>query len=425
MRILRMGSIGPAVELLQLALNRAGFGELRQDGIFSSATDSALRRFQSAHGLTPDGVAGRDTHRALLPWYTGYIMHRVKSGDTLWTIAQMHGSSVEAIETANPGIVPERLSAGEYVTVPLPFPVVPIDISWSSALVGYCVRGLAARYPFIVTGEIGKSVMGRPLWCMSLGRGGNRVLYNASHHANEWITTALLLKFTEELARAYAAGGFIYGQSAAELLDYASLFIVPAVDPDGIDLVTGELTSGEYYEQAAAIAADYPQFAFPSGWKANIRGVDLNLQYPAGWEQAKANKAAQGIISPAPADYVGASPLSAPESRAMYDYTLSLDPALILAYHTQGEVIYWRFADFDPPGAENIGRAFAQVSGYALEDTPFASGFAGYKDWFIQSFDRPGYTIEAGRGQNPLPIGQLPGIYSANLGILTLGALVT
>ena len=101
MRILRMGSIGPAVELLQLALNRAGFGELRQDGIFSSATDSALRRFQSAHGLTPDGVAGRDTHRALLPWYTGYIMHRVKSGDTLWTIAQMHGSSVEAIEIAN------------------------------------------------------------------------------------------------------------------------------------------------------------------------------------------------------------------------------------------------------------------------------------------------------------------------------------
>ena len=153
MRILRMGSIGPAVELLQLALNRAGFGELRQDGIFSSATDNALRRCQSVHGLTPDGVAGRDTHRALLPWYTGYIMHRVKSGDTLWTIAQVHGSSVDAIETANPGIVPERLSAGEYVTVPLPFPVVPVDISWSSALVGYCVRGLAARYPQAADGK--------------------------------------------------------------------------------------------------------------------------------------------------------------------------------------------------------------------------------------------------------------------------------
>ena len=287
------------------------------------------------------------------------------------------------------------------------------------------MRGLAARYPFITTGEIGKSVMGRPLWSLTLGHGDNRVMYSAAHHANEWITLPVLLKFTEELAKAYASGGFIYGQSAAELLDYASLFIIPAVDPDGIDLVTGELTSGEYYDTAVSIASGYPQFPFPSGWKANIRGIDLNLQYPAGWEQARENKAALGITSPAPADFVGASPLSAPESRAMYDYTLSVDPALILAYHTQGEVIYWRFTDYEPAGAYEIGRAFSQLSGYALEDTPFVSGFAGYKDWFIQNYDRPGYTIEAGLGENPLPLSQFDRIYEANLPILTLGSLVT
>ena len=425
MRILRMGSIGPAVELLQLALNRAGFGELRQDGIFSSATDNALRRFQSVHGLTPDGVAGRDTHRALLPWYTGYIMHRVKSGDTLWTIAQMHGSSVDAIETANPGIVPERLSAGEYVTVPLPFPVVPVDISWSSALVGYCVRGLAARYPFISAGDIGKSVMGRPLWRLSLGAGENRVLYNASHHANEWICTPVLMKFAEELAEAYVTGSTLFDQSAADILSYADIHLVPAVNPDGIDLVTGELQSGEFYHQAQNIAADYPRFPFPSGWKANIRGVDLNLQYPAGWEQARENKYALSIRSPAPADYVGSAPLTAPESRAMYDYTLALAPALTLALHTQGEVIYWRYLDYEPPQSRRIGEIFSEASGYTLEETPFASGFAGYKDWFIESFDRPGYTIEAGLGTNPLPTYQFPDIYERCLGILVYGALVT
>ena len=386
MRILRMGSIGPAVELLQLALNRAGFGELNRDGIFSSATDGALRRFQSVHGLTPDGVAGRDTHRALLPWYTGYIMHRVKSGDTLWTIAQMHGSSVDAIETANPGIVPERLSAGEYVTVPLPFPVVPVDISWSSALVGYCVRGLAARYPFISAGDIGKSVMGRPLWRLSLGTGENRVLYNASHHANEWICTPVLMKFAEELCQAYVTDGTLFDQRAADILSYADIHLIPA---------------------------------------ANIRGVDLNLQYPAGWEQARENKYALGIRSPAPADYVGSAPLTAPESRAMYDYTLALAPALTLALHTQGEVIYWRYLDYEPPQSRRIGEIFSEASGYTLEETPFASGFAGYKDWFIESFDRPGYTIEAGLGTNPLPTYQFPDIYERCLGILVYGALVT
>ena len=106
----------------------------------------------------------------------------------------------------------------------------------------------------------------------------------------------------------------------------------------------------------------------------------------------------------------------------MYDFTLSLSPKRTLAYHTQGEVIYWRYLDLEPKGARILGERFAALSGYALEDTPYASGFAGYKDWFIQSFDRPGYTIEAGRGVNPLPLSQFDKIYSDNLGILVSAA---
>lgn len=425
MKLLKTGSTGPSVQLLQLALNRAGYGPLVKDGIFGPATRSALMRFQANNGLDADGMAGSLTHRALLPWYTGYLVHTVRRGDTLYGLSRRYGSSVDAIELANTGIRADNLQIGTQLIVPLPFDVVPTDIDYSSALIGYCVRGLAARYPFISTGEIGKSVMGRPLWYMTLGSGENRVIYNASHHANEWITTPVLLKFTEQLAAAFADGNLIAGYRAAEILSYAQLFIVPAVNPDGIDLVTGELTSGEFYNGAVRISENYPQFPFPGGWKANIRGIDLNLQYPAGWEQARENKFAQGIRSPAPADFVGSAPLSAPESRAMYDFTLSVSPALTLSYHTQGAVIYWKYVDFEPYNSYVIARAFSQVSGYAVEETPYASGFAGYKDWFIQQFDRPGYTIEAGRGQNPLPISDFDAIYRENLGILTLGALVT
>lgn len=425
MKLLKTGSVGPSVQLLQLALNRAGYGPLDKDGIFGPATRSALMRFQANNGLDADGMAGSLTHRALLPWYTGYLVHTVRRGDTLFALARRYGTSLDAIELANPGTVPENLQIGTQLVIPLPFDVVPTDIDYSSTLIGYCVRGLAARYPFIVTGEIGKSVMGRPLWYMTLGSGENRVIYNASHHANEWITTPLVLKFTEQLAAAFASGGQVAGQQASEILSYAQLFIVPAVNPDGIDLVTGELTSGEFYNAAVRISENYPQFPFPDGWKANIRGTDLNLQYPAGWEQARENKFAQGIRSPAPADFVGNAPLTAPESRAMYDFTLSVSPALTLSYHTQGAVIYWKFADYEPPNSYAIAQAFSQVSGYAVEETPYASGFAGYKDWFIQDFNRPGYTIEAGRGVNPLPISLFDAIYRENLGILTLGALVT
>ena len=96
---------------------------------------------------------------------------------------------------------------------------------------------------------------------------------------------------------------------------------------------------------------------------------------------------------------------------------------MVLAYHTQGQLIYWNFDDIEVSGALALGREFARLSGYSLENTPYASGFAGYKDWFIKAFRRPGFTIEAGLGENPLPLEQFDTIYANNLGILTTAAL--
>ena len=425
MKILKYGSRGPGVELLQLALNRAGFGPLNTDGVFGEQTKNAVLRFQASNGLSADGIVGPQTNQALTPWYTGFFSHKVRRGDTLWKITQTYGTTLNAILTANPDIKPENLQIGNNIVVPLPFDVVPTTINYSSQLIAYCVRGLNARYPFTGTGEIGRSVMGKPLLYLSFGSGENRVFYNASHHANEWITTPVLLKFFEDLCKAYVLGGNIFDQSAAEIFSYASIYIAPAVNPDGIDLVTGELTEGEFYQNAVRISKNYPAIPFPDGWKANIRGIDLNLQYPAEWEIARRNKFALGFVSPAPSDYVGSAPLVAPESRAMYDFTLALSPRLTLSYHTQGRVIYWKFLDYEPENSRQIADTFAALSGYEVEETPYASGFAGYKDWFIQDFNRPGYTIEAGLGRNPLPISDFGRIYAENLGILTYGAIVT
>ncbi len=152
--------------------------------------------------------------------------------------------------------------------------------------------------------------------------------------------------------------------------------------------------------------------------------MDLNLQFPAGWEDARSIKFEQGFTTPAPRDYVGPSPLSQPESLALYNFTLQHNFRLVLSYHTQGKEIYWQFQTYTPPESLSIGRLFSKVSGYQLTDTPYNSSFAGYKDWFIQDYRRPGFTIEAGLGANPLPISQFDEIFRDNLGILVLGLVV-
>jgi g-D-glutamyl-meso-diaminopimelate peptidase len=119
---------------------------------------------------------------------------------------------------------------------------------------------------------------------------------------------------------------------------------------------------------------------------------------------------------------VGRAPLTQLESRALLGYTEFIDPALVLAFHTQGQLIFWTFRDIEVPGAEELGQEFADLSGYTLADVPFESSFAGYKDWFIQNYRRPGYTIEAGLGTNPLPIEQFDEMYAATLPIMLKAA---
>ena len=92
-----------------------------------------------------------------------------------------------------------------------------------------------------------------------------------------------------------------------------------------------------------------------------------------------------------------------------------------MALHSQGEVIYWKYLNYEPENSKRIAEYFGRVSGYTVEQTPIASGYAGYKDWFIESYDRPGYTIEAGLGINPLPMSQFEKIYRDNIGILLGG----
>ena len=302
-------------------------------------------------------------------------------------------------------------------------PIVNTAVPITSESCDQMIQEIVAAYPFCRSELLTSTAFQRPIRTLVIGTGPRKVIYSAAHHANEWITALVLLKFAEELARAIQEGGNLGGRDARALSEAVTIYMVPMVDPDGVDLVTGAIQPGNIqYDLAQRLAQDYPAIPFPDGWKANLLGVDLNLNYPAGWLQAREIKFSQGFTRPGPRDYVGRAPLNQLETQALAGYTEVIDPDLVLAYHAQGKEIYWQFQDYEVPGARELGEQMAEASGYALAEVPFNSSFAGYKDWFIQNFRRPGYTVEVGMGQNPLPISQFDEIYRDNLPILLIAA---
>lgn len=253
------------------------------------------------------------------------------------------------------------------------------------------IRLLVSKFEFVRTAAIGESVQGRPIPAIRIGEGPFRWHFNGACHANEWITSLLLMKFAEQYAEACRHKGRIAGKPAEELLRRNTLWIVPMVNPDGVERVR----QGR------------------DDWKANARGVDLNDQFPAFWEEERSRRQAEG---PGPRDYGGPSPLSEPEASALAAWTGERDFGAVLALHTQGEEIYWNYRNMEPACSEEWVNRMARASGY--RSVYLEGSDAGYKDWFIYKFRRPGFTVEAGSGVNPLPPEQFPAIFSRVLPLL-------
>ncbi|MEA4846247.1 MAG: M14 family metallopeptidase [Clostridiaceae bacterium] len=423
METLRLGSRGPSVKLVQSLLVRIGYDPGPVDGIFGQQTREAVREFQLDNGLEPDGVVGPATWGRFERFLIGYDTYTIRPGDTFYNIARRYYTSVNAIMTANPGVDPANLRVGQIITVPYGIDVVFTDIDYTYEIMDRDIRGLKARYPFIEVGIAGKSVLGKNLYYIKLGNGPSEVFYNAAHHSLEWITAPLLMKFVENFARGYARGTNIQGYNIRELWNRGSIYIMPMVNPDGVDLVLeGLKRDNPYYSQL--LSWNNTGLPFSQVWNANIRGVDLNRNYPASWEEAKAQEPSLGVYGPGPTRYGGPSPLSEPETQTVVNFTRQHNFKLVIAYHTQGRVIYWLYKGIRPPRAYEIANIFSDITGYAVSDVPYEAAYAGYKDWFVEQYRRPGYTFEVGIGRNPISISQFDTIYRENEEVLLLAPIV-
>ncbi|ELK48838.1 M14 family metallopeptidase [Halobacillus sp. ACCC02827] len=336
--------------------------------------------------------------------------YTIQKGDTLWKLASERRISLDALALLNPGIDPSRLVIGQKLTIPVlvTYRILDGNQPYDSTILRKDIDKLLALYPYIRKNVIGQSVMGKDLVELQIGRGPKVVHWNGSFHANEWITTAVIMQFLNDYVLALTNKETIRGLDMLPYYDQITISIVPMVDPDGVDLVLNGAPEGEFGREALRINQGSNDF---TDWKANIRGVDLNNQFPAKWEVDAARKP----TAPAPRDFPGYEPLTEPETIAMAELAKDRNFEKMLALHTQGEVIFWGYEGLEPAESIAIAEEFGRVSGY--EPIRYVDSFSGYKDWFIQEFRRPGFTLELGEGVNPLPLDQFDEIYQETMGI--------
>ena len=146
MKTLRAGLRGVQVSYLQFILKKLDLYKGNIDGIFGNNTRNAVIKFQQNATIDETGIVDESTWNAL----TTYA-------------------------------------------------VVPTKTNYSYDIMMLNIQRFILKYPFLNIGTIGTSVMGKEIPYIQIGFGSNKVLYVGSTHANEWITSTLLMKFIENL----------------------------------------------------------------------------------------------------------------------------------------------------------------------------------------------------------------------------------
>ena len=264
---------------------------------------------------------------------------------------------------------------------------------------------LADTYPFVTLSYIGTSILDRAIPILHIGSGSRRVLYVGAHHGMEWITSLLLTQFLEELCQAIKAQKRVCGIYPCDLLEGYTISIIPMLNPDGVEYqIHGVAEDNPLRERLLEMNGGNEDFSF---WQANARGVDLNHNYDAGFTEYKSIEARDGI-SAGRSLYSGESPESEPETRGVANVVRTLMPYALVSLHTQGEEIY---AFPRTRKTLRCAERLAQLTGYRVSTPDGTAGYGGLSD-YSATLGIPSFTIELGKGVNPLSEDCLPDFFT-------------
>lgn len=247
--------------------------------------------------------------------------------------------------------------------------------------------------------SVGWSWEGRCIPEVILGKknAGHHILVQAGIHGREYMNSRLMIRLMEE---------YLECPGRAEVCFH----VLPMVNPDGATIAQ----EGMNGIRRGKIRQEFLKYceSFDFGlWKANARGVDINRNFDAGWEEY------EGMQKPGREGFKGTKPASEPETRAVLKAAERYTIDCCISYHSSGSLVYW---DYGSEGAvykaeKRLAEVVGRNTGYPLESTVKSCvDAAGCSDYFVRKLGIPAVTIETGKGECPLREPEFEDIYQRN-----------
>ncbi len=252
------------------------------------------------------------------------------------------------------------------------------------------------RYPDFYTTVIARSILGRDIDCYRLGSGARNIAIVGAHHGMEYISGAVAYDLIDFLAEKSTRGLTCYGVNVEILLQMFTFWIIPCLNPDGVQLCTEGITKTPLYDRQVRMNGGSLDF---STWQANARGVDLNHNYAEGFFAYKAIEREENI-SAGKTRFSGEYPESEPEARGMANFIRTVMPTAVVSFHTQGGEI---FSSPKDARTARIAGKLADAVGYKSAYPTSHAAYGGLCDYTGAQLRIPSFTVELGRGKNPLP----------------------
>lgn len=272
------------------------------------------------------------------------------------------------------------------------------------------LRSLSAKYRGKASlSSIGSSEDGRTIWCLRLGNpsAGRKIVIDAGIHAREWLNPQMIVRKCEEILR-------LYGDYKSTL-NHVCLYVVPMINPDGVSI--SQYGFGAIHSKKLQKLCKKTKSSART-WKGNARGVNLNFNFPGGWNQKGKAKKPDGIT------YPGEKAGSEKETKAMMRFINGLSGIKgVLNYHSMGNILYWNYnveSNASLYGRQSeLARKVNSFTHYTLMPKSISTDpNGGLGDWLIYVKKIPNVTVETGSVACPLPHSQMGRITKQNSELL-------